>query len=177
MSLEREIRQVLAEMTLIQHGRTQALNATGGRSDNPDPRPQGETQPMHEEWAARWARDPSERTVEAARAELNAWRVRQVPADGDGTGEDDWILKDGEGFEAGAVARQFNTTPTRVRKLRLANERESEFGLKTRFAVRAEPDARERVLNLAAQGCTLRQIEMQTGRPRETVRRWLKEAA
>jgi transposase len=34
-----------------------------------------------------------------------------------------------------------------------------------------------RVLNLHLQGCTLRQIEMQTGVSKSKAQRWLKEAA
>jgi hypothetical protein len=54
--------------------------------------------------------------------------------------------------------------------------REPQFGMPLDMAP-VKDNSRDRVLNLASQGCTLRQIEMQTGKPRETVRRWLKEAA
>jgi hypothetical protein len=101
--------------------------------------------------------------------------VRQEPAS-DTWDEKAAILEDGEGFAADVVARRFQRSVTYVMKLRRDSDREAEFGLPTQFA-RPKEDGRDRVLNLASQGCTLRQIEMQTGKPRETVRRWLKEAA
>jgi hypothetical protein len=177
-TLESAMRQLLAEMTLLQYGRTQAFAASSGDTER-DPRPAGEACPLAEKWLHEWQRSPCEDTLLMARAELDAWK-RSVPRDEDHEwDEDEWILRDGEGFGAEQVARKFNRTPTMIRRLRVKNDRESEFGLSTRFPQAKErvPDAEARVANLAAQGCTLRQIEMQTGVKRETVRRWMKEAA
>lgn len=175
---ESEMRQVILAMRMLGGGRTQAFDSSGGKSENPDPRPSGEPSPLADHWVAEWARDPSERTLEAARAELQAWKRRPEPADDVDYDEDAWILKDGEGFSVEQVARKFNRTPTMIRRLRLKNDRESEFGLPTNLPRGRErvPDARERVANLTAQGCTLKQIQLQTGVPRETVRRWMKDA-
>lgn len=173
-----EMRQVLAEMSLLQYGKTQAFDASGGKSENPDPRPSGESWPLADKWAERWTRAHNdierEGILGAARSELQAWKVRQAPA------VDTWdekaaILEDGEGFNAADVARRFSRSTTYVMKLRRDDDREAEFGLKADGLLKR--DDRERVLNLASQGCTLRQIEMQTGKSRETVRRWLKDAA
>jgi hypothetical protein len=179
MSLEHDFRQVLAEMSLLQYGKTQAFDASGGKSENPDPRPSGEAWPLADKWAERWAENPTSDTLAGARAELQSWKVRQAPVI-DCWDEHDAILKDGEGFEASVVARQFARTTSYIRRIRLKDDRDSEYGVKTAMpATRAESKTqdRTRVLNLATQGCTLRQIEMQTDVPRETVRRWMKEAA
>jgi hypothetical protein len=58
-------------------------------------------------------------------------------------------------------------------KLRREDDREAEFGLPTQFA-RPKDNGRDRVLNLASQGCTLRQIAMQTGLHKTQVQRMLK---
>lgn len=178
MHLEGEMKAVLVSMTLLQYGRVQAFAGSSGDTER-DPRPAGESHPLAEKWLAEWHRDPTEDTLAMARAELDAWK-RSVPRDEDHEwDEDEWILKDGEGFSAEQVARKFNRTPTMVRRLRVKNDRESEFGLSTRFPQDKErvPDAEARVANLAAQGCTLKQINLQTGVPRETVRRWMQKAA
>lgn len=176
---EREMRQVLAEMSLLQYGKTQAFNASGGKSENPDPRPSGEAWPLADKWAERWADDPTSATLADARAELQSWKVRTAPVT-DVWNERDAILNEGQGFAADVVARRFQRTVTYVRKLRLKDDRESEYGLPidsqpTRAETKAQD--RQRVENLASRGCTLRQIKMQTGVPTETVRRWLREAA
>jgi hypothetical protein len=163
MSLEREMRQVLAELALLLNGKTQTFYATGGKSENPDPRPQGESKPPHEYWAQRWAACPDHGTVLAAREALNAWKRRVVTSEGDGTNENQWLLEDGEGYTADEVARRFNTTPSRVRSLRLADDREMEFGKKI-HGNRVVP----RVQDLVEQGMGARAIAMLTGMKRST---------
>jgi hypothetical protein len=58
MTIEVEFRQVLAEFELISHGKTQSWDTSGGKSENPDPRPHGESKPFHEYWAYRWTLEP-----------------------------------------------------------------------------------------------------------------------
>lgn len=180
--MTREARQVLAELELISHGKTAALNSSGA-GENPNVLPFGESRPPHEYWRGRFNDASTDYEladlVRQARDELAAWRVRQAPVT-DTWDESDAILKEGQGHAADVVARRFQRTTTYVRKLRLSEGRESEFGLPIENEpTRAETKAidRERVTNLASRGCTLRQIKMQTGVPTETVRRWLREAA
>lgn len=180
MTIDRDFRQVLAELELLSHGKTAALNSSGA-GENTAVLPYGETRPPHEYWRARYAAAAeTDRAgiLEHARRELDIWKKRQAPAE-DTWDEKDAILKDGEGFSAADVARRFQRSVTYVMKLRddaKDPRREPQFGMPIDMSP-VKDNSRERVLNLAAQGCTLRQIEMQTGKPRETVRRWLKEAA
>lgn len=179
MSLEHEFRQVLARMSLIQYGKTQSFNSSGGKSENPDPRPSGESWTLQDHWAAEWARDPSHDTLDAARDALDAWIKRTAPAEGDGTDFEQWVIDDGKGFAVEQVASKFGIAPQRVVRIRLKHEREAEFGLPVvaETRVQRQDKSRERVLNLASQGMTVRQIEAVTGAKRETVRRWIKDAA
>lgn len=179
MTLEDEMRRVLARMALIQYGKTASLNSSGGRSENPDPRPRGEGWTLADHWASEWASRPTHETVESARGELEAWLKRATPASDDGSDFEQWVIDDGEGYAVAQVAGKFGIAETRVRRLRIKNGRESEFGLPVNMPQGRErvPDARERVENLTRQGCTLRQIEMQTGVKRETARRWMRDAA
>lgn len=167
------MRQTLAEMTLLQYGRTQSF-AKSSRSE-PDPRPGGEQHPLAERWRDEWERDPSENTLLMARAELDAWK-RSARVETDDSTLEDWVIEDGEGFAVAQVAGKFGLAEARVRRIRLRADRESEFGLPLRFAQHRD-QSRARVLNLASQGCTLRQIEMQTGVSKSKAQRWLKEAA
>lgn len=174
-NLEQEMRRLLARMTLIQYGSTTAWSSSG--HGVPDSRPPtGETKPLAAVWAERWEHDPSQGTLEAASRELDAWLKRSAPADTDDSTLEDWIVDDGEGYAVEQVARKFGVAEARVRRIRMKAERESEFGLPTRFAQHKDK-SRERVLWLASKGCTLRQIEMQTGVSKSKAQRWLKEAA
>jgi hypothetical protein len=161
MTLESEMRQILAELEMLGHGSVTAWNASGGGQADSRP-PSGESNPPHIEYAERFERDRSWETVEEARACLREWKRRAAPARETDTSEDDWIIEDGEGYAADEVARRFNTTPARVRLLRSRNGREMEMGLPT--SGRAAPKLRD----LVEQGLTARQIEMLTGTARST---------
>lgn len=161
MTLAQEMRKVLAELELLSHGKATSWNASGtGKADSRPP--SGEGFPPHVEFRLQFEADPSWVVVEEARAVLKAWRVRQAPASGDDSSEDDWILDDGEGFTAEEVAKRFNTTPSRVRLVRTRKDRDMEMGLSTNG--RPAPKLRD----LVEQGLTARQIEMLTGTARST---------
>lgn len=177
MSVEREFRQVLAEMELLSHGKTQSFNATA-RGENDNPVPYGEATPPHEGFAVDWQRCETDQDRQATLGEakefLESWKGRNRAQGDHEWDESAWILADGEGFDASEVAKRFNTTPSRVRKIRIAADRDSEYGLST---VPAELDKETRVLNLASKGCTVRQIALQTGVPKSTVDRLLRRRA
>lgn len=174
MTLEHAMRQVLAEMTLLSYGSTTSWSSSGG-GDGPG-RPSGDSRPLAEHWQAEWNRDPSERTLTNARAALDDVKRRQAPAEGDDSTLEDWIVEDGEGYAVEQVARKFGVAENRVRRIRVKADRESEFGLPTRFAQHRD-ESRERVVWLFSKGCTLRQIAMQTGVSKSKAQRWVKEAA
>jgi hypothetical protein len=171
--LELEMAQTLAEMALLSYGKTQSFDSSGGKSESQDARPQGEAHPLAEKWHANWVEDPIRETLEAARAELQAWRVRQALAEGDDSGLEDWVIEDGEGYAPAQVATKFKIAETRVRRIRLKRGRESEFGLSTDLPAVRVAGADERARNLYSQGCTLNQIAMQTGLHKTQVRRIL----
>jgi hypothetical protein len=176
--MTRDARQVLAELELISHGKCASYNSSGA-GESTAVLPQGESRPPHEYWRGRFNAASTDYEladlVRQARDELEAWRVRQEPAE-DCWNERDAILKDGEGFEASVVARRFARSVTYVMRLRAKDDREAEFGLPTRFAA-VKDNSSDRVQNLASQGCTLRQIAMQTGLHKTQVQRMLKAAA
>lgn len=175
--MNRDARQVLAELELISHGKSASYNSSGA-GETTAVLPQGEARPPHEYWRREFeAASPSDLPglIRDARSELDAWKRRQAPV-ADAWDERKAILEDGEGFSADVVARRFQRSVTYVMKLRRADDREAEFGMPTRF-VQHRDDGRDRVLNLAAQGCTLRQIAMQTGLHKTQVQRMLKQAA
>jgi hypothetical protein len=163
MTVEPEFRQVLAEMTLLSYGRTQSFDSSGGKSENPDPRPHGESKPFHEYWAHRWTLEPvSGRSalLADAREALRCWKVRTAPVEDDGSNEDDWIIRDGEGFSADQVARKFNVTTTRVRRVRVRNDRDAEYGKEVQALVpSASKD--ERVVLLTERGLSSREVAAQ----------------
>lgn len=176
MLAEREFRQILTEMQLLGYGKTQSFNALA-KGENPDPSPSGESWPMHLQWEHRWRESkPADRPdlVRDARTDLDSWKVGGLGHGVDDFDETAWIIADGEGYAPEEVARRYNTTPTRIRRLRLKNDRDAEMGLP--YAP-VKDDSSERVLYLHSKGCTLRQIEMQTGVSKSRVQRLVKEAA
>lgn len=176
-TLESEMRAVLVEMTLLSYGRTQAFASSSGDTE-PDPRPAGEAYPLAEQWLAEWHSDPSEDTLLMARAELDAWK-RSVPVETDDSTLEDWVVEDGQGYAVAQVAGKFGLAESRVRRIRMRADRESEFGLPLRFAHHRESEAEKhsRIRNLADRGCTERQIAFQVGVGKSTVRRALGRAA
>lgn len=161
-TLEHAMRQVLAEMTLLQYGRTQAFASSSGDTER-DPRPAGESHPLAEKWLAEWLRDPTEDTLLMARAELDAWK-RSVPRDEDDSGWDEeaWMLSEGEGYTAEEVSKRFRVTVTYVRRLRVKNDRDAEFGKDVQALV---PSASKetRVVLLTERGLSSRQVADQVG--------------
>jgi hypothetical protein len=174
MTVERAMRQVLAEMTMLSYGSTTSWNHSGG-SEGPG-RPSGDSHPLAEHWRAEWERDPSWGTVERAREALAQVKRRDAPVVTDDSTLEDWIVSDGEGYAVAQVAGKFGIAQSRVRRIRLKAGRESEFG--ARVDARPVRDtSSERIRNLASQGCTERQIAFQVGVGKSTVRRALGRAA
>ena len=162
MSLEDEMRQTLAEMSLIQYGRTQAFDASGGKSESPDPRPSGESWTLEDKWRDIWQHAPEHATLEAARDELRAWKVRQAPAETDDSTLEDWVVEDGEGYAVAQVASKFGIAETRVRRIRARHDREPEFGLETQALV-PSASKEQRVVHLTDRGLSSREVATQVG--------------
>ena len=164
MSVEGDFRQVLLSMQMLQYGKVQSFDSSGGKSENPDPRPSGESKPMHDYWAERWLLEPVSgrgALLSDAREALRSWKVRVAPADTDGSTEDDWILEK-EGHSAEQVALFFKTTVSRVRKVRLDDDRDAEFGQKVQALV-PSASKEERVVLLTERGLSSREVALQVG--------------
>lgn len=184
MTLEGEMRQILLRMTLLQYGRTQAFNASGGgKSDNPDPRPSGASREhfeygfgkaltLAEHWAWRWECSPTQATVSAAQEALSTWVRRAAPAETDNSTFEDWIIEDGTNYAVAQVAGKFGISESRVRRIRLKHSRETEFGLIIDRAVEKDRSS-ERIAYLSGRGCSWREIAAQTGLHKTQVQRVL----
>jgi hypothetical protein len=172
MRLEDEMRTILVRMSLLMYGRTQSFNSSGGKSENPDPRPSGESWTLADHWAGEWRDRPTHETVQGARDELEAWLKRTAPVETDGTAFEDWVIEDGMNYAVAQVAGKFGIPESRVRRIRLKHGRETEFGLVIDHA--AEKDrSEERVVYLSGRGCSWREIAAQTGLHKTQVQRIL----
>jgi hypothetical protein len=183
ITIPKEVRQLLAELELLSHGSTTAWNPTGGGSAAEDAGiPHGESNPPHLRLRAQYLEQADdagrERVVEEMRTTL---RGRRGPTADRGavTGEtraeeDARILQSGEGFDVLDVARRFDCTSSRVRRLRLADGRDAERG--HRVDQQAGDDDAQRARRMKAQGMSERQIALALGRHRTTVTRWLKKS-
>jgi hypothetical protein len=170
--MDREFRQVLLELELLSHGKAMSWNPTS-RGESDDPRPFGESRPAHEEYAELFRQARTEEDCHAvlvdAREYLEQWRGRNRAQEVQEWDEERWIIEDGEGFEAVEVARRFNTNVGRVRKLRLKEGRDGEFGMP--YVEPETVDRNERVLFLLGKRMSVRAVAAQVGIPATQVQR------
>lgn len=120
----KEVRQVLAELELLSHGKTVSYNpsTSGGHSGSKPPT--GESEPPHLVFKARFeaCQSVSEalRVLDEAQAELDSLRKRTTPVQGL-DGEEllrRQILEDHVGNSAAEVAIRLYCTTSKVRKIR-----------------------------------------------------------
>lgn len=169
--MDREMRSLLAQLELLSHGKCQSFNATA-KGESEDARPFGEQYPPHEEFRARWNAAPAGKrpdVLREARMVLEAWQGRNRSHGAQEWDEEAWIIKDGQGFDAVAVARRFNTSAERVRKIRRADGREADFGMKC--AVPESADRTENVLRLLEKGLSTRAVALIEKVPKSEVQR------
>ena len=177
MSVDREMRSVLAQLELLSHGKAMNWNPTA-RGESDDARPFGEQHPPHEVFRKRWIEAPAHKrpdVLREAREALDTWKGVGRAQQAQEWDEEAWILKDGEGFEAVEVARRFNTSAERVRKLRLKHGRCGEFGKP--YVEPEQVDRTERVLYLLRKQMSVRAVAAQVGLHATQVQRIRKKAA
>lgn len=178
--LTREARQVLAEMELLSYGKTASLNSSGLGGEKENPVPQGDADPLADQWRfilLRCAAHDLEDLVREARDELDGIR-RRDPAllvesvEEPRTAWEARLVEEGEGYEARHVATSFLCGVKDVMRVRLAAGRDPSDGRLT-----FSEDKVARVKKLAAGGLSEREIQAQTGVAKTTVRRIIGRAA
>jgi hypothetical protein len=133
--LTREARQILAEMELLSYGKVASWNSSGGKGENENPVPQGDSNPLHEFWRDLFTLVSDEQLhahVANARKELEAIRRRDPATPVPEEGRDAWeerLIDEGEGHEAKVVATSFGTSVAVVTKLRKKYQRDPNLGL------------------------------------------------
>lgn len=195
VDLDREMRQVLIEMTLLSYGSTQQWNSAGGGGESDgipghllawsgekNARPSRRT--LFDSWLDTYEKADSDEkradVVDHARNALDEWRGygRQAAARGtvmsDGEVLRERILVEGKGWPAQVVADALRCTATFVRKVRLAAEKD-EDGHDVQAALDEAEDARSRVLALKGKNLSQRQIALLTGVSGRTVGRILRD--
>lgn len=193
------MRKVLAALELVSCGRTSPPRLTvaavsprpGERmpSSTPSfessPPTTGDFTPPHLHYRRLWDEaetDERRRTVlEEAQATLKLLRVAPAPGRGESVEDRNRRCLAFEDFEAGQVAIEMRMSETEVRKLRIADGRDPEWGRPTIAHVLpsdATPDQRaQHARYLSAEhGLGPRQIATLIGVTRETVHRYLRTA-
>ena len=180
--IPKAVRQLLAELELLSHGSTTAWNPTGGSTDDAVV-PYGESNPPHLRLRSRYLEQTDDAgragVVDEMRTTLRGQRGvgvdRSAVVGETREDQDARILQSGEDFSPEEVARRFDCTPTRVRRLRLADGRDVERGRRHAPGAPGEDGATE-AQRMKANGMSERQIALALGRHRTTVTRWLKKA-
>jgi hypothetical protein len=181
--LEREFRQVLAELEILSHGSTQSWSPTRGGSDEGYGRPPGDLHPPHVHWRWEWehAKDDKRRkeVLERAREELVSHRRRDMKIAAPVDLSEDLevrVIREGEGWTVQETALHCRCTPTFVRRARLKAGVNAQTGAKPKDAPDLET-SEERCRRLDGEGMSERQIALATRLPKSTVRRLLGRAA
>jgi hypothetical protein len=124
--IPREFRQVLAELELVSCGRGYSYNGSGGGKAGSRPPVTGDDDPPHLRYRDAYMRASTdaarERVVSQARDELRRLQGRYERPKGEGETPKAWkarMIREGAGFEAEIVARQFNATARVVKKIRI----------------------------------------------------------
>jgi hypothetical protein len=132
--LTREARQILAEMELLSYGKVASWNSSGGKGENENPVPQGDSHPLHETWRLTFFLAPDwqlSELVDLARVELDGIRRRDPDIVVPEEGRDAWeerLIEEGEGYEAKVVATSFSTSVQVVTKARKKHKRDQNLG-------------------------------------------------
>jgi hypothetical protein len=165
--------QLVVDFALLQYGSVRVYESSTAKGDGAV-LPGGELHPPLEHWTALL---PRCRTVEEiieimelARAELRAWKVRPEPPPEGETFEDlsERILSF-EGWEPKDVSLACRCTPTLVRRVRHAAERNPETG--------REEGSLQHARDLLSQGLSLRQVAILTGISKSTLHRQARVAS
>lgn len=161
-NLEREMRQVLAEMEVwFQYGSTMNFAQSGGGGDGGSGRPPGSSSPDHDYWRDRFDRAFNKGAVlDEARESLKAMRYqKRVKVKPETEAElEARIVREGEGWGITDIANHCRCTEKMVRKARERAGVSLEDG---KGIVRRNLDREERQVEAQAmrkRGLTIRQI-------------------
>jgi hypothetical protein len=167
------------QLMMLMHGTVTSWAPTTSGDRDRDPRPTGDSNPVVDQYDAAYndaaGQIGRQRVLNEAREELARWRGHGIKRhEGESQEERDRrMLREGQGFDPQTVAVRFDTNAGRVRKLRVAHGHLPETGTPLPGVKPVEAATPERVLELAGQGCTLRQITTITGVSKSTVQRML----
>lgn len=176
MTLETEFRSILAQLELLSYGATQSWNSSGKGGKPGAKLLHGGMlgRVMHEHYAHLWDdvdvydEDRRRAIVAEARAELEAARRRVAPlVEGESNEQKrERCVRDCEGLSAGEAAEVMRETARWVIRARALLERDPSTGRE-----------RANIERMKAQGLSVRQIALLTGKSKSSVDRALRRAA
>lgn len=175
---DREMKAVLLRLEMLSHGSTQAWNASGGHSGEPDDRIVTillrHEEPPHLVFRVRYDRqrndDGRQIVISEAVEFVQSWVKRDRTATIETRTDRELILEDGEGKPVEWLAGHWNMAENQMRRLRRADGRDPETGLKVESLDRVPDQAAQ----LSRQGLTQAQIAKRLNVSQPTVHRWLK---
>jgi hypothetical protein len=177
-----ELRQVLAELEMLSHGRVQSYAGTAPGESEGYGRPPGSEFPPHIIWRDEWMKASDARrryeVLRLAAEELSALRKgRKVTVVEETQAEmEERVISKGDGWTVEETARECRCTATFVRRSRLKAGVNAITGQQPKDRKQTS-DQRERARQLADEGFTERQIVMLTGLAKTTIRRLLGRTA
>jgi DNA invertase Pin-like site-specific DNA recombinase len=181
-----EMTKVLLRMEMLSFGATQAWNASGGHSGEPDDRMVSmilrAEDPPHITYRIRFnaaVSEDSRKTIyKEAKDELNAWVKRDDKTRGTLKSFDEVIIEDGKGWEPEMVARRYpGLTARRVRSIRKNKKLDTETGKEMQTAVLDHAERPDRARDMRARGMSTRQIADAIGVHQTQVMRWIRASS
>ena len=165
--------QLVVGFALLQYGSVRVYESSTAKGDGAV-LPGGELHPPIEHWAQIL---PRCRTIEElltvlalAQSELSAWKVRpEPPPEGETLDELAERILSFEGWEPKDVSLACRCTPTLVRRVRHAAERNPDTG--------REEGSLQHARDLLSQGMSLRQVAILTGISKSTLHRQARVAS
>lgn len=175
--LPANVRQILADLETLSHGTTQAWNPAGHNTSEAV-MPPGELMPPHVTFRIEYLQATTDLAratiVQLATEELKRFRGHGIDRSHVSlettAAQEKRILKEGAGEPPDRVALVFHCTPTRVRRLRLANGLSADTGRSTD----PRPDSPQaEARRLRDNGLSVRAIAMALATPKSTIHDWL----
>lgn len=179
-TLGTSMRQVLAELEILPHGKTQNYAPSTGHDAEDAGVPQGESFPPHLKWRAAYEMADNDhargKVIDAAQAELDAWRVQGLRPElqPETSAElEARVIKAGEGWSVKDTANSTKCSETLVRRIRVSHGLNQVDGLPlAKPTVKPSPPERvAKAREMRDNGMRLKQIAAVLGCDKATISR------
>lgn len=176
------IRRVLWKLELMAHGPCQAYNPSGGHSGEPDDRfvaiVAREDTPEHLMYRKRYddarSYESREAVINEAEETHRSMIRRTQPVPENLKTFEQFVVEDGEGYDADVVAARYGVAVPLIRRIRSRAGRDPDSGRSVEVAVQSREELAKRAKGLRERGSSTREIALVLGVHQTQVMRWIR---